>query len=442
MVETVKITKRIVDAAEPRASRYTLFDSDVAGFGLRIYPSGAKSWVFEYRPGAGGRGVDKKRVTIGKAIDMTPERARKVADTYRAKVRLGQDPQGDKTSEREAATVKDIADAFLEDHVKGKLSEGSAVFYEDIIERIIVPAIGKTKAKDLDSSEVAKFHRQWKATPYQANRILATISSIYNFAGSPEQKLVPQGTNPATGIKKYPEVKRGLLLNPEQLDRLGNTLRLAETAGLPWKVKVEGPTRKHLATPGNRVTRFDPHVIAAIRLLLFTGARLREILRLEWKDILFEEGLLILRKHKTSGRTGTKSIVLNAPALEILEALPRVGRYVIAGATAGKEDEVPRSDLKKPWTAIQQHAGLEGVRIHDLRHNYASTGMTGGMGLLLVGKLLGHTQAQTTQRYEHLDVDPLRIAAERIGKQLAAATDGKPAAKVSSLEDRKREAKG
>ena len=230
MVETVKITKRVVDAAEPGAARYTLFDSEVPGFGLRVYPTGAKSWVLEYRPGAGGRGVDKKRITIGKATDMTPERARKVADTYRAQVRLGQDPQAAKAAEREAQTVKDIADAFLKDHVKAKRSAGTYDNYKDIIDRIIVPALGKVKAKDLDSAEVAKLHRKWGDRKYQANRMLAVISAMYSFASGPHQKLVPRDTNPAKGIERYPEEKRGRLLNAEELEQL-EALRPADELG-------------------------------------------------------------------------------------------------------------------------------------------------------------------------------------------------------------------
>ena len=264
----------------------------------------------------------------------------------------------------------------------------------------------------------------------QANRILSTISSIYNFAEGPEHKLVPRGTNPAKGIKKNAEKKRGKLLSPDELERLGATLRMAETEGLPWKIKNENRDSKHLAAAQRRVTVFGPHAIAAVRLLFFTGARLREILHLEWDEVSIQHGLLLIDKHKTSRETGTKSIVLSAPALEILETLPRIGRYVVAGDTAGTDEEKPRSDLKKPWAAIRLHAGLVGVRIHDLRHNFASTGMTGGMGLLLVGKLLGHTQASTTSRYEHLDVDPLRVATERIGARLSAATDGRVTGEV------------
>jgi integrase len=168
-----------------------------------------------------------------------------------------------------------------------------------------------------------------------------------------------------------------------------------------------------------------------MRLLIFTGARLREILHLKWEQIDFERGLLLL----PTSKTGKKTIVLNAPALAILTSLPRVGGYVIAGTSAGTKDEKPRSDLKKPWKAVSKRAGLDGVRIHDLRHTHASVGAGAGLGLPIIGKLLGHTQSATTQRYAHLDNDPLKKASEHIGSRLAAAMGevNTPRANVSSL---------
>jgi len=418
----VRITKRVVDNAEPRASRYTVFDSALPGFGLRVYPSGSKSYVFEYRPGAGGRSTDKKRVTIGKVGDLTPDQARKEAGRLRAAVVSGGDPQGRKAAERSAPTVADVADAFLEDHVQEKRSAGTYQHYKDLIDRIILPEVGKLKAKDLDHAEVAKLHRAWKSTPYQANRILACISSMYSYASSASVKLVPKGLNPAEDIEKYEEKGRERLLSSEELLRLGDTLRLAETTGLPWAVREEKRRSKHLAAENARFTVFDEHVIAAIRLLLFTGARLREILNLTWKQVDLERGLLTFQNHKTARKTGTKVIVLSAPAMEVLTKLPRVGVYVIAGATAGQEEEKPRSDLKKPWASIKAHARLNDVRINDLRHNFASFGVGGGMGLPIVGKLLGHTQTRTTERYAHLAADPLRQATNTIAASIAAAT--------------------
>jgi integrase len=178
-------------------------------------------------------------------------------------------------------------------------------------------------------------------------------------------------------------------------------------------VDQSNPKAKHAPKEANRRTVIGPHAAAALRLLIFTGARLREILHLKWDQIDFERGLLLL----PTSKTGKKSIVLNAPALAILNGLPRAGDYVITGTSTDK----PRADLKKPWKAVSNRAGLTGVRIHDLRHTHASVGAGAGLGLPIIGKLLGHTQAVTTQRYAHLDNDPLRKASERIASHLASA---------------------
>jgi integrase len=195
--------------------------------------------------------------------------------------------------------------------------------------------------------------------------------------------------------------------------RLGDAIREAETTGLPYAVDKA----KHAPKEENRRTVIGPHAAAAMRLLILTGARLREILHLRWEHVDFERGMLLL----SDSKTGKKSIVLNAPALDVLANLPRVGAYVIAGNSAGTEDEQARSDLKRPWAAVSKRAGLEGVRIHDLRHTHASVGAGAGLGLPIIGKLLGHAQASTTARYAHLDADPLRRASDRIGSHISAA---------------------
>jgi integrase len=182
--------------------------------------------------------------------------------------------------------------------------------------------------------------------------------------------------------------------------------------------------------PENRVSRFDSAAVAAVRLLMFTGCRLREILHLKWSEVDFERGLLFLGDSKT----GKKSIVLNAPALAILQGLPDRGAYVIPGDLP----DAPRSDLKRLWSAVTARSDLAGVRIHDLRHTFASYGAGGGLGLPIVGKLLGHTQAATTARYAHLDADPLRRAADTIGATIAAAMDGRKGGSVTPLVDAKK----
>jgi integrase len=189
------------------------------------------------------------------------------------------------------------------------------------------------------------------------------------------------------------------------------------------EVDEQQPNSKHIAKR-RKPTIISPHVAAAFRLLIFTGCRLREILRLRWDHVDFERGMLFLPDSKT----GRKAVVLNAIAIQVLGDLERIGNYVIAGDNAGTEQEKPRADLKRPWRGITRRARLDGLRIHDLRHSFASVGAGGGMGLPIVGKLLGHADQATTARYAHLDNDPLRQASNAIGKAIAHAMDGNVAA--------------
>lgn len=412
-MEKQKLTKRVVDGAERRAGRYIIFDTEIRGFGLRVFPSGQKSWVFEYKVDGGGRKASTKRVTIGKSDEFTPDEARKIADKLRSRVKVGQDPQAEKIEHRQAPTVAALAQAFLADHVEPKRKTSTKSHYADVVNRIIIPALGAVKAKSLSHTKVARLHLDWSAKPYQANRVVAVLSSMYTFGS--RHGLVPKGYNPADDIEKFKERARERLLSPVELERLGEAIRIAETDGIPWEID---PSKKTKHVPkSKRETVIGEHAAAALRLLILTGARLREILHLEWAQVDLERGLLLLADSKT----GKKTIVLNAPAMEVLSGLNRIGRYVIAGDSAGMKDEKPRSDLKRPWAMVRRHAGLDDLRIHDLRHNFASFGAGGGMGLPIIGKLLGHTQAATTQRYAHLDADPLRRASNAIGSTIAAA---------------------
>jgi integrase len=207
--------------------------------------------------------------------------------------------------------------------------------------------------------------------------------------------------------------------------RLGDALRRAETDGLPWEVDETKPNAKH-APKQDRTTKLDPHAVAAIRLLILTGARLREILHAKWEFVDAQRGIMFLPDSKT----GRKPIYLSAAALAILKEMPRVSGnpYIIPGETRRKgKAPAPRADLKRPWAAIAKAAGLENVRLHDLRHSFASMGAGASLGLPIIGKLLGHTQPATTARYSHLDADPMRRAADIIGNQIAAAMEGKSA---------------
>jgi integrase len=264
-----------------------------------------------------------------------------------------------------------------------------------------------------------------RATPTMANRALALLSHLLTYAT--EQGERPDIPNPCRRVKKYAEQSRERFLSEQELGRLGAAIFEAESTGVPWH---PDPSKKikHAAKEENRRTKIDAYSAAALRLLLFTGARLREVLHLKWEHVDFDRGMLFL----VDSKTGKKTIVLNAPALAVLNGLERVGPYVVAGERLNN----CRADLKRPWSLVRRRADLEGLRIHDLRHTYASFGAGGGLGLPIIGKLLGHAQAATTARYAHLDNDPLRRASESIAGRIAAAMgtgQNRPSGKVVPL---------
>lgn len=411
---TGQITQRLIKGLEARDAEYFVWDSSLAGFGIRVQKTGAKSYVVKYRAGA-GRGAPTRRLTLSQVGKITPEEARTLARKTLGAVANGADPAAQRAAEKRASTIAEAAEQFLREHVEAKRAASSAASYRDLLERLVVPDIGKRKAEKVTTAEVHRLHSKLSHSPYQANRMLRVLSSLFTFAS--KAHIVPLGFNPCRGIEFFPEEGRERYLTSQELAAIGEAIREAETVGLPYSVDETKQTAKHAPKEENRRTLIGPHAAAAIRLLIFTGARLREILHLKWDQVDFERGLLLLPISKT----GKKTIILNAPALAILNSLPRVGGYVIAGTSAGTEDEKPRSDLKKPWKAVSKRAGLKSVRIHDLRHTHASVGVGVGLGLPIIGKLLGHTQVATTQRYAHLDNDPVKKAAEHIGSRLAAA---------------------
>jgi integrase len=423
-----RITKRFVDSLKIQLREYAVWDGTMPGFGVRVRPTGAMSYVVVYRAGS-GRGAPYRRFTIGAIGKITPEKARARAKGILGAVAHGKDPAADKTAERATPTVAELSDRFITEHIEPKRKPKTTAFYRDVLDRIVKPELGTTKADKVTRAAVAKLHGKLKSTPFQANRVLAVVASMYSFAA--RAGILPEGTNPVRKIDKFAEHRRERFLTGEELERLGSAIRDAETKGIPWNVNEAKPKAKHLADPQNRFAKLSPFAAAALRLLLFTGCRLREILHLKWENVDLERGLLFLADSKT----GRKTIILNAPAVAVLVGLDRLGSYVVPADDAEKA----RADLKRPWQAVSKRAGLDGVRLHDLRHTYASFGAGGGLGLPIIGKLLGHTQVATTARYAHLDNDPLRRATESIGSRIAAALDGKGGATVVAMKkpDRK-----
>jgi integrase len=416
MVESrAKLTKRTVDAAAPQSGRYIVWDTELKGFALRVAESGTKTFILRYRPRGSGRAGPRRFLVLGRHGAITPDEARTKAKAILGAVASGQDPAKERTQAKAALSVAQLVQFFIDEHAKPKRKARTAADYAALLNGYLVPKLGRRPADQITTAEISQMHLSLRDRPYQANRLIAVIASMYGVAA--RHGIVPRGTNPVQGIERFRESARERYLGIEELSRFGETLRLAETEGLPWRSDAAKPVSKHLAREENRRTILSPEVVLAFRLLMFTGARLREVLTLQWSHIDFERGLINLPDSKT----GRKTIVMSGATTDLLRGRERRSDFVIPGADVDRS----RSDLKKPWQAIQRHAGLEGVRIHDLRHTFASIGAGASLGLPIVGKLLGHSQPATTARYAHLDADPLRRASNLIGDHLTAALAGR-----------------
>ena len=407
----IKLSKRTVDSIAAGPLPSIGYDTELKGFGVRIGATGSLSWFIEYRPGAGGRRVAKKRFYFG-SREFTPEQARQTAKELLATVALGGDPMRDRHRERQSLTFSEFAERYLSEEAEAKLKPGTIANYRIAIRKHANPDLGRIKLDKISNADLARLHTKiGKTSTVNANRTMECISSVFRYAAI--CNIVPVGHNPTKGIRAFRENRRERFLSSEELARLGEAIREAETVGIPYDIDETKPTSKHAPKPENRRIKIDRYTTAALRLLILTGARLREILHLKWEYFDAERGLLLLPDSKT----GRKAIVLNAPTLAVLQSLGRKGQYVIFS----EQQEKPRADLNRPWRTISARARLQGVRIHDLRHTHASVGAGMGLSLPIIGKLLGHTQASTTQRYAHLDSDPLRLASEKIATNLTRA---------------------
>ena len=378
-----KLTKRVVDGAESKETEHFIWDGDLPGFGLRVLASGRKGYVVQYRAGRRSR-----RINLGPNTVLTCEQARSRAITIIAATRNGEDPAARRDANRRAITVKELADRFDKEHIAIRLKASTAKGYRRMLERVIIPALGRHRVTEVTRADVAKIHHDLRHIPYDANRSLEIISKMFNLAEM--WGLRPDGSNPRKHIKKYTEEKREQFLSPAELKRVGEVLREMESEGV------------ELASG-----------IAAARLLILTGCRLSEIMTLQWEHIDFSGKALRLPDSKT----GAKIVHLGQPAIEVLEKIERIEKnpWVIVGT----KPDARLTDLQPFWQRVRARAGLKDVRIHDLRHTFASIAVASGQGLPMIGKLLGHTQVQTTARYTHLAADPVLAAADQVSKSLA-----------------------
>ena len=388
-----KITKRFVDGLEAGDEDQIHWDTEVSGFGIRVRVSGSKVYVLKFR--AHGR---QRWITIGKhGSPWTPEEARLEAKRILGKLHQGADPASARDHRKAAPTMTDLIEKFKREHIATRIKASTAAEYTRILDKEVEPELGFMLAMEVNASHVAKLHHDMRDTPRKANFTLAVLSKMFNLAelwGFREQR-----TNPCDHLQRYKENHRERYLQHEEIHALEVALAQAENDGT--------------------ATLF---AIAAIRLLLFTGARLSEILTLRWENVDLEEGLLRLPDSKT----GAKVILISKPAQEVLRSLPKVegNPFVIVGEV----EESHLVNLQKAWRRIRGRAGLSEVRLHDLRHTFASLAVNAGTSLPMIGALLGHKQANTTQRYAHLALDALRKQNEKVGKLMKAATKPKKGA--------------
>jgi integrase len=344
-----KLTKRVVDAAEVRAGDYFIWDGDLPGFGLRVLPSGRKRYIVQYRAGRRSR-----RISLGPSTVLPCEQARSQAIAILAASRNGDDPAASRKAGRKAITVKELAERFDKEHIALRLKPSTAKGYRRMLARVILPALGNHRVTEVTRADVARIHHDLRHIPYDANRCLEIISKMFNLAEM--WGLRPDGSNPRKHIKKYPEEKRERFLSPAELKRVGEVLREMEEEGIEL-----------------------PSSIAAARLLILTGCRLGEIMTLRWEHVDIPGKALRLPDSKT----GAKVVHLGQPAIDVLENIMRVqdNPWVIVGALPGAR----LSDLQPFWQRVRARAGLKDVRIHDLRHTFASTAVAAGQGLPIIG---------------------------------------------------------
>ncbi len=389
-----RLTKALIDNELPENKPKFLWDTQQSGFGVKVLPSGNKKYILKYRTKGGGRRAQQRWYLIGTHGAITLDQARGIARQVQGAIAEGKDPQGQKESFRGATTMQELWERFEKEHLP-KRKEKTILHYQQIWAKHIRQAMGAKKVIDVNRDDVHRLHNHMSKHPYQANRAIAVLSKMFNLAEM--WGVRPDGTNPCRHVEKYRENSRERYLNAEEMGRLGDALH----EGLAAQTET-------------------PHMVAAVQLLLLTGARVSEILGARWEWIDWESRVIRLPDSKT----GAKPVYLSETAIKILELLKGLPQakespYIIVGRVAGK----PLSDLRHPWHRIRKRADLNDVRLHDLRHTAASIGVAQGMNLPVIGRLLGHSQASTTQRYAHVDVDPALDAVNKIGAVVSKALD-------------------
>ena len=374
----LRITKRTVDALTVDAEDAVFWDRDLAGFGVRVHATGRKVYVVQSRGLTG-----PKRVTLGRHGDMSTDEARKRAAVVIDRIKRGEDPVP--APPEPEFTVAELSERFMRVHVKVHCKPSTAATYRFMLDKHILPVLGGKAIGEVGRREISALHHLLRDTPNTANRVVKILSKMFSLAEAWER--IPPGRNPCRSVRRYKTRSRERFLTPEEFRRLGRVLQEAD--GSVW-----------------------PPAIAALRLLMLTGCRKSESLTLRWDDVDRTAGELRLRDAKA----GPRMVPLTAPVLAVLDGIPRIDGtpWVLAGQRPG----TGLTKLDNYWQSIRALAGLDDVRIHDIRHSYASRALALGESLPTIGKLLGHRKVGTTAWYAHLMRDAEKEAATRVGDSI------------------------
>ena len=380
---SASISRRTVEALPVGEREAVYWDTELSGFGVRVYPSGSKVYLAQTR--AGGK---SRRVTIGRHGLITAEQARRKAARIIADIKAGNEPVVHNGAARRdlGPTVAELAERFMREHVAVRCKPATARNYRYAFKHVL-PVLGSLRLGEIGRERVAAFQYSLHDTPFMSNKAIDALSRLYNMAE--QWGVAPEGGNPCRFVRKYKEPARERFLSDEEFRRLGRVLD---------EVEAEG--------------KVHPSAVAALRLLMLTGCRKSEILMLRWEDVDLDAGELRL----PDAKTGARSVAISPSARRVLANLPRLpdNPWVITGTKPGAK----YSSLNNAWLVVRSRGGLNDVRIHDLRHSFASRALALGESLPMIGKLLGHRKVQTTARYAHLARDSVKAAAARVAESL------------------------
>jgi integrase len=387
-----RLTKSVIERLPCGIEDYVLWDLALPGFGIRVKPSGVKSYVVQYRNRKTGA---SRRKTIGQHGPLlTFHKAKERARIILADALKGNDPVADDHAARAAPMMRQLAADYLEHHAIPKKRARSVENDRSIINRIILPRLASKLVAGVQSRDIHALHVSMKDTPYQANRVLALLSKMFSLAA----KWGWRSDNPVKGIERYQEQRRERWLSDGELSRLLSVLAVH---------------------PNQRAAN-------AVRLQVLTGARLGEVLKTRWSDIDFDRGVWTKPSHHTKQKR-TEHLPLSGPALALLAEMRKKTDAVEKNLFPGNASGKPLQDIKKFWRNVIREACIADYRLHDNRHTHASHLVSSGLSLEIVGRLLGHTNPITTKRYAHLADDPLRAAAERFASKIDALQRGQKA---------------